>query len=121
MPTWERDLMLQHCDKSLRTYDPTQFKTSPTAAVECVTSTQVVEEKEMWRSAYDSIHLFYAAHEGQHPDIRLYAAVSRELGIEVLVKETRPGEPFDSETGDLIVKQIALHRGLKTEGKIELH
>jgi hypothetical protein len=60
-----------------------------------------LEEHEWWRVGYDSLGSFYAAHEDQHPDIRVYATVLAD------VPTISSMEPPD---GEVIAREIALRR-----------
>jgi DNA-binding response OmpR family regulator len=89
--------LLQDAEGFLREHSPANFETTANAAAECVDAVCFVEEEEWWRVGYDAVDSFYAAHEARHPDIRVYAAVRREIlradGL-----------------GGVIAQRIALHR-----------
>jgi hypothetical protein len=69
----------------------------------CVAVVCNLEGGDAWRAGYDSLDSFYAAHEAQHPDIRLYTAVWREVAVE------DPNDP-PNRTGATIAQRIAEHR-----------
>jgi hypothetical protein len=62
---------------------------------------RAVEDAEAWKASYPSLQAFYAAHEARHPDIRLYAAVRREIETADVL-----GSP-----GGTIAQRIARLRG----------
>jgi hypothetical protein len=90
---------LKIAEEGLRGYNAADFDTDPVAAANCVGLVHHVVEEEDWRGAYDSLESFYAAHEAQHPDIRVYATVYREAPFEEL-DDADPGIP----------QRIAQHR-----------
>jgi CheY-like chemotaxis protein len=94
--------LLQDAEASLREHSPADFETTTNAAAECVDAVCFVEEEDWWRVGYDSLASFYAAHEARHPDIRVYAAVRRELPM---VSASRPPEGI----GQVIAQRLALH------------
>lgn len=95
--------LLRSAEGVLREHSPAEFETTPNAAGECVEVVRRVEDEEWWRAGYDSVESFHAAHEARHPDIRVYAAVRREIVL--------PEDPakWRSGTGETIARQIALH------------
>jgi CheY-like chemotaxis protein len=95
--------LLQDAEEGLREHSPADFETTANAAAECVDAVWFVEEEEWWRVGYDSLALFYAAHEARHPDIRVYAAVRREIPM---AYASMPPEGI----GEVIAQRIALHR-----------
>lgn len=96
--------MLQGAEGVLGEHSPDDFETTPNAAGECVEVVRRVEDEEWWRARYDSLDAFYAAHEARHPDIRVYAAVGREVAL------PEDPEKWRSDTGEVIARQIALHQ-----------
>lgn len=65
----------------LAEHNPADFETTPDAAFDCINVVRWIEDDEYWRAGYKSLDAFYAAHEDRHPDIRVYAAVRRDLTI----------------------------------------
>jgi len=96
--------VLSSSEKHLREHRPADFETTPNVAAECIYLVRRVEDEESWRAGYDSLDSFYAAHEAQHPDIRVYASVSREI--------VPMGDPsaLPDGIGTTIVQRIAAHR-----------
>jgi hypothetical protein len=79
--------------------------TADLQAALCVSAVLDTEDLEAWRFGYDSLDSFYVAHEGRHPDIRVYAVVARELAdVMTDASGTRAG------IGALIAQRIALGR-----------
>ena len=103
MSDYVRQTQLGLIEGVLRQHSPADFETTPNAAVECVDVVRSIEDEEWWRSGYDSLDSFYAAHEARHPDIRVYAAVRREVPM------TDALEPPDG-IGETIAQRIAAHR-----------
>lgn len=97
------DRLLQAAEILLREHSPADFEMTPNAAAECIDVVGRVEEEAWWRVAYDSLDSFYAAHEARHPDIRLYAAVRREVPM---VDALEP----PAGIGGLIARRIARRR-----------
>jgi hypothetical protein len=93
---------LEGADNVLRRYRPAEFLTTPDAAVNCIYMVYSVEKDEAWRAGYYSLDSFYAAHEARHPDVRVYAAVTRTFG-------DREDDDYDPGTwpSDVIVQRIA--------------
>jgi hypothetical protein len=98
-----RSLLLHQAETVLRQSSPADFETTQNAASMCVAVVANLEDGDGWRAGYDSLESFYATHEAQHPDIRLYAAVWREIPIE------DPNDPPNG-TGAEIVERIAADR-----------
>ncbi len=95
--------LLRGIEGVLREHSPADFERTPNAAAECIDVVRSVEEKEWWRAGYDSLDSFYAAHEARHPDIRVYAAVRREIAM------ADASEP-PAGIGEVISQRIARHR-----------
>jgi hypothetical protein len=72
-------VLLAEAERILAKHSPADFDTTIDAAPESIEYVRVVEDAEAWRSSYPSLDAFYAAHEARHPDIRVYAAVRREI------------------------------------------
>jgi hypothetical protein len=70
---------LADMESLLRKHHPAAFATTGDAAAVSIEAVWQVEEGELWKAAYGSIEEFYAAHEGQHPDVRVYGDVRREI------------------------------------------
>jgi hypothetical protein len=98
-----RSLLLHQAEIVLGQSSPADFETTQNAASMCVAVVANLEDGDGWRAGYDSLESFYAAHEARHPDIRLYAAVWREIPIE------DPNDPPNG-TGAKIVERIAARR-----------
>ena len=77
-----RSLLLGQAENVLGQSSPADFETTQNAASMCISVVRNLEDGDGWRAGYDSLDSFYAAHEARHPDIRLYAAVSREIPID---------------------------------------
>jgi hypothetical protein len=90
-------MMLDNVEGVLREHSPAEFETTDNAAYESVYVVSLAVESEDWRARYDSLESFYAAHEGRHPDIRVYVAVAHSFG---------DSEP-ESWPSDVIVQRIA--------------
>jgi hypothetical protein len=71
--------LLHEAERILREHSPDQFDSTIDAGPECIEVVRAVEDTEAWRAAYESLDAFYSAHEGRHPDIRLYGDVRREI------------------------------------------
>ena len=97
--------LLQDAEGSLREHSPADFETTANAAAHCVESVCFVEEEKWWGVGYDSLASFYAAHEARHPDIRVYAAVRREIPM---ASASMP----PAGIGHVIAERIALQRAL---------
>jgi hypothetical protein len=93
-------VLLAETERLLRKHSPVDFDSTIDAAPESIEFVRAVEDEEAWRVGYDSLEAFYAAHEAQHPDIRVYGAVRREMETEDIL--TSPG--------GTISKRIARHR-----------
>jgi hypothetical protein len=63
-----------------------------------------IEDEEWSRAGYDSLDSFYAAHETRHPDIRVYAAVRRDVPM-----ADDPSE-WPGLIGETIARRIVAHR-----------
>jgi hypothetical protein len=94
-------VQLEYTEELPRENSPADFETTPNAAAGCVGAVGALEEHEWWRVGYDSLGSFYAAHEDQHPDIRVYATVLAD------VPTISSMEPPD---GEVIAREIALRR-----------
>jgi hypothetical protein len=92
--------LLAEAERTLQEHRPADFDSTFDAAPECIEYVRAVEEEEAWRAGYSSLDDFYAAHEAQHPDIRFYAAVRREIAT---------ADPLTSP-GGTITQRIARHR-----------
>lgn len=92
---------LKSAEGVLLEHSPADFETTPNAAGECVELVRRLEDEEWWRAGYDSLESFYSAHEARHPNIRVYAAVGREIAL--------PEDPDEwrSDTGEVVARQIA--------------
>jgi len=66
-------------------------------------------DRELWRTGYDSLESFYAAHEAHHPDIRVYAAVYRQ-GSAVYRQGYTESARGNPSLGRTIAQQIADRR-----------
>jgi hypothetical protein len=95
-----RSLQLQLAENVLGQASPADFETTQNAASMCISVVSNLEAGDGWRACYDSIDSFYTAHEARHPDIRLYAAVWREIPVE------DPNDPPNG-TGETIARRIA--------------
>jgi CheY-like chemotaxis protein len=95
--------LLQNAEEVLREHTPPDFETTADAAARCVDVVSFIEDAEWWRVGYDSLDSFYAAHEARHPDIRVYAAVRREV---LMVDASTP----PAGIGGVIAQRIGLHR-----------
>ena len=98
-----RSVLLQQAESVLAQASPADFETTQNGASACISVVSNLEDLEGWRAGYDSLDSFYAAHEARHPDIRVYAAVWREIPVE------DPNDPPNG-TGALIAQRIAAHR-----------
>jgi hypothetical protein len=97
------EFQLKSVGEVLREHSPADFDASPNAAAECVEAVGMLEERNWWRAGYDSLESFYQAHEAEHPDIRVYAAVRGEFPtLDAL-------EPPDG-IGEAIARQVAMRR-----------
>lgn len=96
-------VFLTHSEKILRVQDPADFETTPDTAAACIEVVRSIEDEERWRAAYDSLDSFYAAHEARYPDIRVYAAVSREIQS---AEESRA----PSGMSETVAQRIVRHR-----------
>jgi hypothetical protein len=92
---------LAQAEAWLAMHRPADFD-SPTsfAAPESIEAVRVVEDNGFWKSKYESVEAFYKAHEAQHPDIRVYGDVRREIAT---------ADPLTSP-GGMISERIARHR-----------
>ena len=70
--------ILAEAERVLREHSPAEFATID-AAPECIEYVRAVEDGEAWKDGYPSIDAFYAAHEDQHPCIRVYGKVRRDI------------------------------------------
>lgn len=93
---------LAQAEAWLAMHHPADFD-SPTssAAPESIEAVRVVEDNGFWKSKYDSLEAFYRAHQAQHPDIRHYGDVRREIANE---------ESILTSPGGMISERIARHR-----------
>ena len=73
---------LSEAERRLRLWDPGTFDSNPFAGPECLEWVRLVEDTAAWRHGYSSLEDFYAEHERQHPDIRLYGELRRQLGTD---------------------------------------
>ena len=71
--------ILAEAERVLREHSPAEFATTIDAAPECIEYVRAVEDGEAWKAGYPSIEAFYAAHEDQHPCIRVYGKVRRDI------------------------------------------
>jgi hypothetical protein len=92
---------LATAEEMLRRHRPADFA-SPASftAPESIEAVRYVEDNELWKAGYSSVEEFYAAHEAQHPDIRVYGDVRREIAAT---------DVFEGPHGT-IVERIARHR-----------
>jgi hypothetical protein len=97
------DLQLGLVEEELEAHSPSEFATTPDAAMMCVNGVADLEQYEYWRANYDSLEAFYEAHEAEHPDIRLYAAVGRDFPIPESLE-------IPEGSGEVIAREIASHR-----------
>jgi hypothetical protein len=102
-------LWLDQTESVLNQASPAGFETTQNAASTCIAMVRGLEDGGWWYAGYDSLDSFYAVHEARHPDIRLYASVSREIPIE------DPNDPPNG-TGEMIARRIAAHRHPSTAG-----
>lgn len=89
--------LLMEAERALQKHRPAEFPTTIDAAPESIEVVRAVEDQEAWKAGYPSIDAFYAAHEAQHPCIRVYGAVRREI-------ET--AGPFEQGPGGTIAQRI---------------
>lgn len=102
----ERRENLRTAERILRGHSPVDSENSVDAAMElqeCVGVVGWVEEEELWQAGYDSLESFYGAHESQHPDIRVYAAVESQTPM------ADAAFPLH-ERAEVIAQRIASHR-----------
>lgn len=71
--------LLAEAERLLQKHSPADFDRSIDAAPESIEAVRLVEDNDLWKAAYASLDEFYAAHEAQHPDIRVYGDVRREI------------------------------------------
>jgi hypothetical protein len=107
-----RAVQLPNAEGVLLEHSPAEFETTQNAAAECINIVGRVEDDEWWRAGYDSLDLFYAAHEARHPDIRVYAAVGREAPVVQAFAEYEDAEDTEwpKGLGATIARLIAEHR-----------
>jgi hypothetical protein len=70
---------LDYAEALLRRHNPTDFATSIDAAPESIEAVRLIEDNDLWQARYGSVEEFYAAHSAQHPDVRVYGDVVREI------------------------------------------
>ena len=71
---------LDQAEEVLRQHRPEDFDSPGSfAAPESIEAVRFIEDNEHWKARYGSLDEFYAAHEGQHPDVRVYGDVRREI------------------------------------------
>ena len=101
----ERRENLRTAERILRGHSPVDSENSVDAMElqECVGVVGWVEEEELWQAGYDSLDSFYRAHEGRHPDIRVYAAVESEI------PRADAAFPLD-ERAEVIARRVASRR-----------
>lgn len=97
------DLQLGLVEEDLEARSPSDFVTTPDAAMMCVNGVADLERYEYWRAKYDSLEAFYEAHEAEHPDIRLYGAVGRDFPIPESLE-------IPEGSGEMIAREIASRR-----------
>ncbi len=95
-------------DDYLSEHSPAAFGPDPTVATMCIAFVALIEEDQRWRVSYDSLDSFYAKHEARHPDIRVYASVSREF--ETNGPPTYPERVDAADWGAFVAERIAAHR-----------
>jgi DNA-binding response OmpR family regulator len=95
--------LLHDAEAVLRDHSPAEFETTADAAAKCVDAACFIEDAEWWRVGYDSLDSFYAAHEGRHPDVRVYAVVRRDVAM---ADASRP----PAGIGGVIAQRIGQHR-----------
>lgn len=92
--------LLAEAERVLSKHRPADFDSTIDAAPECIEFVRAVADEGAWRSGYSSLDAFYEAHEAEHPDVRFYAAVRREIESE---------DPMTSP-GGTISQRIKRHR-----------
>jgi hypothetical protein len=92
--------LLAQAEAWLLAHRPADFDSTIDAAPESIEAVRVVEDNDLWKLRYDSLEAFYMAHEAQHPDIRFYGDVRREIAT---------ADPLTSP-GGMISERIARHR-----------
>jgi hypothetical protein len=97
------DLQLGLVEEELEAHAPSDFATTPKAAMMCVNGVADLEKYEYWRANYDTLEAFYQAHEAEHPDIRRYAAVGRDVRIPESLE-------IPEGSGEVIAREIASRR-----------
>jgi hypothetical protein len=97
------DVQLGLVEEELEAHSPSDFATTPNAAMMCVNGVADLEQHEYWRANYDSLEAFYEAHEAEHPDIRLYASVGRDFPIPESLE-------IPEGSGEVIAHEIASRR-----------
>ena len=72
--------LLAEAEEVLRDYGPETFDDlASLAGPECIAAVALVEVTGVWQASYPSLEAFYAAHEGRHPDVRLYSTVRDQI------------------------------------------
>lgn len=93
-------VLLNEAERVLKNHPASAFDSPAGAAPDCIELVRQVEDNKAWQAAYESLDAFYVAHEAQHPDMRFYAAVRREIETD---------DPLTSP-GGTISKRLASHR-----------
>jgi hypothetical protein len=70
---------LDQAEAMLRKHKPADFDSTIDAAPESIEAVRFIEDNDLWKARYSSVDEFYAAYEAQHPDVRVYGDVRREI------------------------------------------